>query len=417
MSILTDHLVRVVAREYPQVRLPKVAAFLPMYSLDSGELSTAAAVEIAKITKTHAHDVAARLIANISTEVDAEWRNDNGYIVCSRLPTDMLLSEVQGSIGSALEALSEATSSSDEIAGGVCCLLPDSTEPVYARLRVLARAMIQALLTVVYTRRATVNVVPCGGCTVTSIGEVVDLFRDSVLWVLEREGETRLGIDLPAFAHGAAVWTTHHYHDRLDPQVRRSLACARESSRIRLTMPADGWLLSRDRALSEILGLKSLRRVINAVPGRDGWYRLLFHFASTTPSGDFDPAVALFDESSSPLWNLRVLRARFERFNGWLPMPLSQDVLTELIQKVESYRALILCGLFLPVYTARAILHNEVATWCGVVERLAREGHAFINAPSTRLALERGDLDASAVEIAAGLGFGLSCIVPLVAEE
>jgi hypothetical protein len=71
----------------------------------------------------------------------------------------------------------------------------------------------------------------------------------------------------------------------------------------------------------------------------------------------------------------------------------------------------------MPVYTARAIVHNEVAVWCASVERFAREGHAFINAPSTRLALEQSAANDSAREIAAGLGFGLSCIVPLIAEE
>jgi hypothetical protein len=70
----------------------------------------------------------------------------------------------------------------------------------------------------------------------------------------------------------------------------------------------------------------------------------------------------------------------------------------------------------MPLYTARAILHNDVAAWCGAFERLAREGHSFVNAPATRIALEQNTESASYREIAAGLGFGLSCIIPVVME-
>jgi hypothetical protein len=184
-------------------------------------------------------------------------------------------------------------------------------------------------------------------------------------------------------------------------------------------MPADGWLLSRDRALSEILAPKALGRVIDQVrqtepQGRSGWRRLLFHLASSTPSGDFDPAVALFDECASPLWSIQALLSRFQRFSGIAPQLSSRDELAQCIREVEPYRKLVLSGLFFPVYTARAVLHNEIDAWCGAFERLAREGHAFINAPSTRMYLEKMRGDDTCAQIAAGLGFGLSCIVPLV---
>jgi hypothetical protein len=113
---------------------------------------------------------------------------------------------------------------------------------------------------------------------------------------------------------------------------------------------------------------------------------------------------------------MRALVDRYSRFSGLLPLPVAREKMAELIREVGSYRNLVLSGLFIPVYTARAIVHNEVEAWCEVFERMSRDGHAFINAPATRLALEQGLEDETIREIAAGLGFGLSCIVTLVME-
>jgi len=72
----------------------------------------------------------------------------------------------------------------------------------------------------------------------------------------------------------------------------------------------------------------------------------------------------------------------------------------------------------MPVYTARAILHNDMDVWAGAFERLGREGHSFVNAPATRIGIETGSFAGSrSEEIAAGLGFGLSCILPLVRQS
>ena len=58
MSILTKRLLELVSVEYPSIGIPNSARFLPMYSLDRGELSSTAAVEIAKATRQSAAAIA-----------------------------------------------------------------------------------------------------------------------------------------------------------------------------------------------------------------------------------------------------------------------------------------------------------------------------------------------------------------------
>jgi hypothetical protein len=72
--------------------------------------------------------------------------------------------------------------------------------------------------------------------------------------------------------------------------------------------------------------------------------------------------------------------------------------------------------LLVPAYCALAIAHAEVGPLCEALEGMAQAAHAFINTPETRLALERGALNSNTGKIAAGLGFGLSCILPVVVE-
>lgn len=414
--IVSEWLRKVVEREFPEIALPKTALFMPMYSLDVGELSSTAAVEIAKVLKQRAEGIAERIITELSRHIEADWRHDNGYIVCSNVSTNALLSEIPESVPAAVASITDQSPLPGLLACQVWCLIPDSTEPVYARMRVVARATLQGLLAVVYQGRSHLCLYPCPGRDVTSVAEAIAVFREAIEWIISNNSEVRRTVVLPEQTARCAVWTTHHYHERLDSASRGSLSTMRRAGVAQVSMPDDGWLLSRDRALSEILELTALRRVVERLASTDDWFRFLFHLASTTPSGDFDPAVALFDESASPLWNMRALLERYGRFGSILPLPVAQSSLAQLIQQVRACRKLVLCGLFLPLYTARAILHNDVAAWCEAFERLAREGHSFLNAPATRLLLEEHSEDRGCVEIAAGLGFGLSCILPLVAE-
>jgi hypothetical protein len=421
MSLLTERLFEVLARSYPGCPVPRSAAFWPMYSLDSGDLSTTAAVELAKLTKQSAEVVAARLIAELADVDRIQWRSDNGYIVCSNVPIPLVMSEVQDTVRDALNVVIAGPDQHKQSLS-IWCLVPDCSEPTYARLRIVARCALHALLAVTYQGPLRLCFDPLSARHVHSMQDVVTYFRQGIEWVLEHEGEVRREVLLPLDGVGYSVWTTHHYHERISENCRSELAHLRRAGTVQLSMPADGWLRSRDRALSEILAPKALRRVIDQVRaaklnGEDKWLRLLFHLASTVPSGDFDPAVALFDECASPLWSMRELVSRFRRLSPLVPSAHSGAELAQSIREVESYRKLVLSGLFLPVYTARAIVHNEIGAWCGTFERLAREGHSFINAPATRRCLNENGGDDDCLQIAAGLGFGLSCIVPVVTEE
>ncbi len=421
MSVLSDRLFEVLTERYPGCRVPPSVAFWPMASLDDGDLSTTAAIEIAKITKLNAERLAEQIIAGLADSSGIQWRSDKGYIVCSNTPLALIISETHEAVEAAIDAV-RSTAGWLKAPLSIWCLSPDGTEPAYARLRVLARCALQALLAVSYGERVRLRFDPLASVDADSPQMVLNSFAAAVEWILSNDSEQRREVSMPSSDTCHIVWTTHHYHEHLSDGVRRTMADMRRAGALQVSMPVDSWLLSRDRALSEILAPKALRRVVDRIReleqhGREGWRRLLFHLASTTPSGDFDPAVALFDENASPLWSMQALVKRFQRFGGVLHGLTKRAELAQYIREVEPYRKLVLSGLLLPVYTARAILHNEVDPWCGAFERLAREGHAFINAPSTRMYLERIEGDESCTQIAAGLGFGVSCIVPLVAEE
>lgn len=415
--MLSELIRRCVNREFPEVALSPLASFWPMPSLSNGELSSRAAIEIARATKQNAVKIADRLIQLLSNDVEAQWRNDQGYIVCWGMPRDLFFAEVDCDVAAALARLGCSAGGSPR---QVWCLMPDSTSPVYARTRLVARASLQALLTVVYEGSCRACMHPCAGRTLTSVREVVEMFREAVDWILAHEGESRINPVVPSGEAGSSetcsVWTTHHYHERFSRDVKSAFAAARGRG-VALLMPADGWLLSRDRALAEVLHSSALAKVVARLSSHDAWYHFLFHAAGTIPSGDFDPAVALFEESSSPLWSLRMLVGRYRRFGEMFNLPLSKTVVEDLVDSLPEPRELIVRPLLMPAYSAQAIVRADLGSWCEAVERMAQRAHAFINAPETCLAVARKTLNSNTGKIAAGLGFGVSCILPLVVED
>lgn len=418
-GILGSTLERVVSDTFPGIKLSRDADFWPVPSLNDGELSSCAAIEIARATKQNAKQVADTIIASLAQSVAAEWRNDRGYIVCSALPLEALLGEVDSSVCDAIARLSEASPSADR---AIWCLIPDNTSPSYARIRVVARAAMQVFLSVAYTGVCDVCFYPCAARRVRCRSDVLGVFQEAVEWILSHESEERLHVELPLIGNYVPgvrtfVWTTHHYHDRLAPELRHQLATARSQGTMCPIMPADGWLLSRDRALSEILSSGSLSGTVQKLVTPDLWKRFLFHAGGRVPSGDFDPAVALFDEWASPLWSLHTLSERFKRFQGVWELPVRRESILELIDVVPEPRELIVASLLMSSFTARAIQRGEMAAWSEALERMTRQGHLFINSPQTRAAIQEGSLDSNSGKIAAGLGFGISCILPLIAED
>lgn len=435
MSTLSEILFDTVRKAFSSVDLPPSSSFAPLYSLEVGELSSSAAVEIAKLTKQRAEGVAQVLVDLLAQKVPAQWRHDNGYIIASQIPMNCLLSELPDSFNLNKEA------GSDTITRSIA-LLSDATEPLYARIRLLSRALVQALLTALYDRSVFV-VIPelsLEPIEVLSKGEAIDLFRRATIAFLA-SGNSR-SCDLVEFLKvvsltsrptNGVIWTSHRRLDSLSSSDRKRLFDLRGSARAQVLAPNDGWLLSRERSLSNILSAAAIERVVNRIEGagRDGWQRFLFHCASLTPSGDFDPAVALFDEAASPLWNMRALVERYDSLIGsvrGLELPLDRTRLEDALSAFDGsvvvgkdLRHLILQGLFMPLYTSRAVVRSEVQVWCEAFEGLAKRGHLFLNAPATRLALI-GAADKSGVKeesdrvykIASGLGFGLSSIVGMV---
>ena len=418
-GVLTAALRAVVARRFPDVALSQESAFWPMYTIESGELSSIAAIEIARATKSSAQEIADQILKELASQIKGEWRNDRGYIVGWGFEPAALLSEIDDSVS---EAIQRASAGPCGHPRRVVCLIPDSTEPTYARIRLAARAALQGLLAVLYEGRVELTLHPLQTLSLSHGEEVVKAFREAVLYILAHESELRPegavpeGVE-PGSDRTVTVWTTHHFHERMPLAVRNGLSQARARGLIRLVMPLDSWLRCRDRALLEILGSESLTRVVHRLVGDYGWSRFLFHAASTVPSGDFDPAVSLFDECSSPLWSLQVLMERFKRFSAFATLPFGRERVLGAVRTLGRERKLSVQALLLPVYTARAVTHAEVAEWCEALEKICQRGHAFINGPQTRLALERGALDEQSCEIAASLGFGLSSILPVFMED
>lgn len=419
MSVLSAALRVAVSSEFRDVVLSRDADFRPMANFERGELSSSAAIEIARVTKRDARDVADRLIQGLSRDFPGEWRSDAGYIVCRGISSKVALAEVAPD---ARAALARADSERGVVGNRtIWCCVPDVTEPVYARVRLVARAAMHALVVVACEGECRVGFEPEGERTLSSPRDVARSFRDVVRYILSHESEVRRDVGISRDVAGpdrsVFVWTSHHYHDRLTIGSRQTLTETRQRGGVVVKMPSDGWLLSRDRALSELLGAPALLRIVSQLASDDQWLRFLFHAASSVPSGDFDPAVALFDECASPLWSLRLLVDRYSRFGSFLPLPVGVEALPRLLTvSSPDLRALALRGAFLPLYTAQAILQGEVAEWAVAIEEFARLGHAFLNAPATRMALHQGDFSGEVGEIVASVGFGLSSILGVVAE-
>jgi hypothetical protein len=417
MSILSSTARAAASRLFPELELSASVNFAPMERIDRGEFSSSVALELARLTKQRAEDIAERLIAEIQAEVPVTLRCDSGYVVALDLPRDLVLSEVSPDVKAALKGAALARQSEDFRM--VRCLLPDCTEPVYARLRLVARVIQQAFLTVMFEDGCDVFIDPLPARRLHSQSDVVDFFRSVVSYVIEHEGERRLevsGEHARAASSRTCVWTTHHYHERLPRDLRVALSVAKKGGVIDLRMPIDAWLLSRDRVLSGLLDRGSLEGVVAALTSDEAWLRFLFHAGSTVLSGDYDPAVALFDEFASPLYSLRLLVDRYRRFSGYFPLPVAVQTVAEILRSMRLDRRLGLRALSMPVYTARAIALGEMAEWSVALEDFTSRAHAFINSPKIRASLEQGQVSGEVGEIVASLGLGLSSILRFVAE-
>ena len=414
MSTLSLALGDALQKRFPSVIVSRGSRFLPMLDLTKGELSSTAAIEVARATRGDALTIASDLISDISKRVAGDWKVVAGYMVLTDTPPDILREEAL-----LREDLFDTRSSSDELRT-IICLVPDATTPVYARLRLIACSALQALLAVAFEGRCRLGFEPDASEVVSSPDDVVQLVSRAVERCFRNEGEARLGYHVPVEllspTSPLVVWTSHHYHDRLGRDVKRAFVEARNAGTGFLKIPSDGWLLSRERALSELLSMGSLEKVMRRLSGKETWLRWIHHFASAIPSGDLDPSVALYDECASPRWTLQVLHHRvaqliLPRIHGG-----EREMIEAIVSTTLSDRDLLIRALFLPALTARAIREGEVVAWSTVAADFAARAHGLLNAPHFRAALTNGEIDGRLMQINAGLALGIVGILPAVTE-
>jgi hypothetical protein len=414
MSTLSRVLSESLQRRYPSVEVTLGARFLPMLDLSKGEVSSTAAIEVARALRGDALAIARDLVSDLKAHVPGAWNVVAGYIVLTETPSNILREEAK-----LRQELFENGSGATE-ARTIMCLVPDSTTPVYARLRLIACSAMQALLTVAFEGGCRLGFEPEPPRFVSTLDEVIDLAQDAVSRCFRNEGESRLSYAVPKeFISREApvvVWSSHHYHDRLSREVKQWFVDTRNAGMGILKIPSDGWLLSRERALSELLSAAVLEKVVRRLSGRELWLRWIHHMASSIPSGDLDPAVALYDECASPRWTLQVLHQRI----GQLVAPIATESQAQLLDRVVSLplrdRDLFLRALLLPALTARAVREGEVVAWSTVAEDFAARAHAVLNAPHYRAALRNGTLTDEVMQINAGLVLGVVGILPAITE-
>ncbi len=414
MSTLSRVLSESLQRRFPTVDVSPRARFLPMLDLSKGEVSSTAAIEVARTLRGDALAIAADIVSDLELHVPGAWSVVAGYIILTETPNHILREEAK-----LRHELFDGASAKGETRT-IICLVPDSTTPVYARLRLIACSAMQALLAVGFEGGCRLGFEPEAPRLVSTQDEVIDLVQDAVTRCFQNEGESRLSYGVPReFMSREApvvVWSAHHYHDRLSKEVKQWFVETRNSGTAILKIPSDGWLLSRERALSELLSSSALDKVVRRLSGREAWLRWIHHLASSIPSGDLDPAVALYDECASPRWSLQVLHQRVCQ----LISPSTRETEVQLLDRVVSSplgnRGLLLRSLLLPALTARAVREGEVVAWSTVAEHFAAQAHAVLNAPHYRAALQRGELSSHVMQINAGLVLGVAGILPSITE-
>lgn len=421
MSRLNNALFKILQARFPATRVSQSSRFRPMFDLLKGELSSTAAIEVARELRGDARVIASDIVKDLEPHLFGSWKVVAGYMVLSEASNPVLMEE------SPLTQELFSAQTSDRSTRRIVCLVPDATSPVYARLRLIACAAMHSLLVIAYEAKCSLGFSPDESQIVSSPREVIALVARAMERCFRYEGEQRVERDVareltprgdPAIvSNPVTVWTSHHYHDRLTQEVKRAFVDARSDGVSCLRIPGDGWLLSKERALSELLSASALERVIGRLSSQEQWMRFIHHLSSSIPSGDLDPSVALYEECASPRWSVQALTQRalqlkvFSLSDG---TRASQELL--LKGALREQRPLAVRALFLPSLTAQAVTTGDVVSWSSVVQEFATMGHLSLNAPRYRNALREGGLGDDVVQINAGLELGLAAILPGFAE-
>lgn len=423
--------------------------FFPMLDIDRGDFSSGIAIAIAAEQRTSATALADRFIENLQKEYrdtlpegspGIEWRNDAGYLVVRGAPEALW-----GSASGAIEHYQEICQARPfgPLPQTVVLLTPDRAVPLYARLRLVAVSAFHAWLLVRARGMCRLVIDPLPGVIVSSWDEIMMVLRDATHQTVERNA-----IHQPAVSDSiqgtildgdgpVLVWSAHHYVDRFPKESKSWLHSIRKDPRVTVRMPSDGWLLSRDRALPELLGVESLKKVLppSTASGAEAsglWFAWMMHAAGAAPSGDFDPAVFRFDERANLAWSLRALKERWDNSIHGKLIKVSKagiqeeaaTLLNGMAAKGEKLlfsrgpdRALWLRGCFMAPWIERARIYGDISPLMTVLEEFGILGHAALNSPGMRIEMDSGALSPLSHQIAASVGFGLSSILPIVSEE
>jgi len=95
MTVLATALNEALRARFPSVRVSLQSRCLPMLDLSKGELSSTAAIEVARALRGDALSIAQQLVGDIKEKVAGEWNVVAGYIVLTDTPRDILREEVR----------------------------------------------------------------------------------------------------------------------------------------------------------------------------------------------------------------------------------------------------------------------------------------------------------------------------------
>lgn len=418
----------------PEVQLPTVAwsssmCFLPHPRVGHGDFSSAAALIWAAQSRTSAPALANRFVASLAQRIPGEWYEDNGFIVVKGAPGEWWSDELR-TISEVAELVDEGGSlpKGQNPLISVHAIPPSEELPLYAGLRLLALAGVQAFFVARRGITCSLSFLGESPSRVTAPNHIAPLFEAAVRDLL-RVGVVRASVTSRAWEtvesslqsarpdEGRFLWIAHHTSSGASQSAKATLAHCRALPRGAVRMPNDGWLISRERAIPEILLEPYLRETLLSVEGEEGWLRVLFHLSSSTPSSLFDPAVARFDELTSPWYSLHELKRRFQTLVPLDQVPsigeLRQEHVPDTLLTSNQTTDLMLwkSALRLPYRVVSAVLSGEVLEGVGALEEFCRLGHEYLNRPGLRHNLYKSEISRQESKILAGINLGLSSIL------
>lgn len=402
MTMLKSALKEAVSQIYSEdlaTQLPAHAyLFYPYPNSYRGDLSSKIAIELAARLRTPTQQVAEKLIEFLQPRCGGEWWEEAGYTVVRGLDREWWSAE-----------LCEMNGEDSRVAAPEIIFASGNNQPFYAQVRCAAVAFLHQLISQKRKAEFPIPPQPFSVFTVQNSAGVDYSLSTHLNRLTGKLLEESLAISPRTF-----IWTTRSTFETLS-KPERALASALRKKGVWVMIPPDGWLISRARVAQELLHQDTITALLGRLSHREDWLRFVFHAASTLPSTEYDPAVALFDELSSPLWSIRELAARMNKICPEEILVQDCHVLANLDDLGEGcpsgLRVLWLASALQPARMNYASLTGEILPWMDTVQVLSGMGHAFLNNPDLRIRLKMGKTSAAERKIIAGLNFGVSSIL------